>query len=225
MFSRLDLPLQAAQAQRRAAAAAARLGEHARARELLHAAHATADQLGARHLRESCTAALRQLGDTPRRQPVLAPRDRRPHQPRTGRHAAGGAGKHQQANRPHLVHQPAHRRDARPQQHAKAAVPDQGRSGTPAHRTKSIAPARHGQTRAGLTTPPALRRQPVVAGAAAEPRLPRAPPLRCEARTDPSVLRPATRPINMVLNRSDSAGRLNGLATVRPTGSVTLRDG
>ena len=69
MFSRLDLPLQAAQAQRRAAAAAARLGEHARARELLHAAHATAVQLGARHLRESCTAALRQLGDTPRRHP------------------------------------------------------------------------------------------------------------------------------------------------------------
>ena len=69
MFSRLDLPLQAAQAQRRAAAAAARLGEHARARELLHAAHAAADQLGARHLRESCTAGLRQLGDTPRRHP------------------------------------------------------------------------------------------------------------------------------------------------------------
>ena len=69
MFSRVDLPLQAAQAQRRAAAAAARLGEHARARELLHAAHATADQLGARHLRDSCTAALRQLGDTPRRHP------------------------------------------------------------------------------------------------------------------------------------------------------------
>ncbi len=69
MFSRLDLPLQAAQAQRRAAAAAARLGEHARARELLHAAHATADPLGARNLRDSCTAALRQLGDTPRRHP------------------------------------------------------------------------------------------------------------------------------------------------------------
>ncbi|MGD0686350.1 MAG: AAA family ATPase [Streptosporangiaceae bacterium] len=69
MFSRLDLPLQAAQAQRRAADAATRLGEHARARELLHAAHATADQLGARHLRESCTAGLRQLGDTPRRHP------------------------------------------------------------------------------------------------------------------------------------------------------------
>ena len=69
MFSRLDLPLQAAQAQRRAGTAAARLGEDARARELLHDAHATADQLGARHLRDSCTAALRQLGDTPRRRP------------------------------------------------------------------------------------------------------------------------------------------------------------
>jgi DNA-binding NarL/FixJ family response regulator len=69
MFSRLDLPLQAAQAQRRAAVAAARLGEHARAWGLLHAAHAAADQLGASHLRESCTAGLRQLGDTPRRHP------------------------------------------------------------------------------------------------------------------------------------------------------------
>jgi DNA-binding CsgD family transcriptional regulator len=69
MFSRLDLPLQAAQAQHRAAAASAQLGEHAHALELLHAAHATADQLGARRLRESCTAALRQLGDKPRRHP------------------------------------------------------------------------------------------------------------------------------------------------------------
>ncbi len=69
MFSQLDLPLQAAQAQRRAATAATRLGEHARARELLQAAHANADQLGVRHLRESCAAALRQLGDKPRRRP------------------------------------------------------------------------------------------------------------------------------------------------------------
>ena len=67
MFSHLDLPLQAAQAQRRAATAATRLGEHARARELLHAAYATADQLGARQLRESCAAELGQLGDKPRR--------------------------------------------------------------------------------------------------------------------------------------------------------------
>ena len=36
------------------------------ARELLHA---TAGQLGARHLRENCTTALRQPGDTPRRHP------------------------------------------------------------------------------------------------------------------------------------------------------------
>ena len=69
MFSQLDLPLQAAQAQRRAAAAGTRLGDHADARDLLHAAHATADQLGARRLRESCAAALRQLDDTPRRHP------------------------------------------------------------------------------------------------------------------------------------------------------------
>jgi hypothetical protein len=51
MFSQLDQPLQAAHAQRRAAVAAARLGEQARARELLHAAHITAGQLGARQLR------------------------------------------------------------------------------------------------------------------------------------------------------------------------------
>jgi predicted ATPase/DNA-binding NarL/FixJ family response regulator len=69
MFSRLDLPLQTAQAQRRAAAAAARLGDDPHARDLLHTAHATAGQLGARHLRESCTAALRQLGDAPPRRP------------------------------------------------------------------------------------------------------------------------------------------------------------
>jgi DNA-binding NarL/FixJ family response regulator/tetratricopeptide (TPR) repeat protein len=67
MFSRLDLPLQAAQAQCRAAAAATQLGEHACARELLHAAHATAGRLGARHLQQNCTAVLRQLGDKPRR--------------------------------------------------------------------------------------------------------------------------------------------------------------
>jgi DNA-binding CsgD family transcriptional regulator len=69
MFSLLELPLQAAQAQRRAATAATRLGWHARARELLHAAYAIADQLGARRLRENCAAALRDLGDKPRRHP------------------------------------------------------------------------------------------------------------------------------------------------------------
>ena len=69
MFSQLDLPLQAAQAQRRAATAATRLGEHARARGLLHAAYATADQLGARQLCDRCQAELGQLGDKPRRRP------------------------------------------------------------------------------------------------------------------------------------------------------------
>src|SRR5581483_8633074 len=67
MFSRLDLPLPTAQSQRRAAAAAARIGERARARELLDAAHATAARLGARHLRDSCAAELRQLGVKPGR--------------------------------------------------------------------------------------------------------------------------------------------------------------
>jgi DNA-binding NarL/FixJ family response regulator len=67
MFSRLDLPLQTAQSQRRAAAAAAGLGERSRARELLDAAHATAARLGARPLRESCAAELRELGVKPRR--------------------------------------------------------------------------------------------------------------------------------------------------------------
>jgi DNA-binding CsgD family transcriptional regulator len=63
MFSRLDLPFEAAQAQARAAAAAIRTGEQARARELLHAACATAARLGARQLHETCVAALKELGD------------------------------------------------------------------------------------------------------------------------------------------------------------------
>jgi len=67
MFGRLDLPLQTAQAQRRAAAAAVRLGQPARARDLLDAAHATAVRLGARRLRESCAAELGELGVKPRR--------------------------------------------------------------------------------------------------------------------------------------------------------------
>jgi len=67
MFGRLDLPLQTAQAQRRAAAAAVRLGQPARARDLLDAAHATAARLGARRLRESCAAELGELGVKPRR--------------------------------------------------------------------------------------------------------------------------------------------------------------
>jgi len=67
MFGRLDLPLQTAQSQRRAAAAVARTGGSARARELLDAAHATAARLGARQLRDSCAAELRGLGVKPRR--------------------------------------------------------------------------------------------------------------------------------------------------------------
>jgi DNA-binding CsgD family transcriptional regulator len=67
MFGRLDLPFQTAQAQRRAAAAAVRLGQPARARDLLDAAHATAARLGARRLRESCAAELAELGVKPRR--------------------------------------------------------------------------------------------------------------------------------------------------------------
>ena len=81
MFSQLDLPLQAAQAQRRAATAATRLGEHARARELLHAAHATADQLGARHLRESCAGGAPPARRQATPPPVLASRGCRPHRP------------------------------------------------------------------------------------------------------------------------------------------------
>jgi DNA-binding CsgD family transcriptional regulator/tetratricopeptide (TPR) repeat protein len=67
MFGQLGLPLATAQAQRRAAAAALRLGEHADARQWLHSAHDTADRLGARRLRGSCAAALSQLGDKPHR--------------------------------------------------------------------------------------------------------------------------------------------------------------
>jgi DNA-binding CsgD family transcriptional regulator len=66
MFSRLDLPFEAAQAQRRAATAAIRTGERARARELLHAACGTAARLGARQLHETCVTALKELGDRPR---------------------------------------------------------------------------------------------------------------------------------------------------------------
>jgi DNA-binding CsgD family transcriptional regulator len=66
MFAGLDLPLETAQAQRRAAAAAAAGGEQAQARELLRAAHDTADRLGARQLRDSCAAELARLGEAPR---------------------------------------------------------------------------------------------------------------------------------------------------------------
>jgi DNA-binding CsgD family transcriptional regulator len=66
LFGQLDLPLETAQAQYRAAAAAAAVGEQARARELLHAAHSTASALGARQLRENCAAALSEAGGKPR---------------------------------------------------------------------------------------------------------------------------------------------------------------
>ena len=71
MFGHLDLPLETAQAQRRAATAALQLGEQVRARELLHAAYATAGALGVRQLRENCAAALSKLGGKPR-QPASA---------------------------------------------------------------------------------------------------------------------------------------------------------
>ena len=65
-FGELELPYAAAQAQRRAARAAARIGDTTVAVELLHAAHDTAGRLGARVLRSACAAALGELGGKPR---------------------------------------------------------------------------------------------------------------------------------------------------------------
>ena len=65
-FGELELPYAAAQAQRRAARAAARIGDTTVAVELLHAAHDTAGRLGARVLRTACAAALGELGGKPR---------------------------------------------------------------------------------------------------------------------------------------------------------------
>ncbi|HEY2285109.1 MAG TPA: helix-turn-helix transcriptional regulator, partial [Streptosporangiaceae bacterium] len=65
-FGALELPYAAAQAQRRAARAAARIGDTTAAVELLHAAHDTAGRLGARVLRTACAAALGELGGKPR---------------------------------------------------------------------------------------------------------------------------------------------------------------
>lgn len=65
-FGELELPYAAAQAQRRAARAAARIGDTTVAVELLHAAHDTAGRLGARVLRSECAAALGELGGKPR---------------------------------------------------------------------------------------------------------------------------------------------------------------
>jgi DNA-binding CsgD family transcriptional regulator len=65
-FAELELPYATAQAQRRAAAAAARTGDRAAALDLLYQAHEVAGQLGARFLRTACTAALSDLGARPR---------------------------------------------------------------------------------------------------------------------------------------------------------------
>jgi len=69
-FGALELPYAAAQAQRRAATAAARIGDKTAAVELLHAAHDTAGRLGARVLRTACAAALGELGGKPRPAPA-----------------------------------------------------------------------------------------------------------------------------------------------------------
>ena len=62
----LERPYATAQAQRRAAAAAARAGDRAAALDLLYQAHEAAGQLGARFLQTACTAALCELGARPR---------------------------------------------------------------------------------------------------------------------------------------------------------------
>jgi DNA-binding CsgD family transcriptional regulator len=80
-FGELELPYAAAQAQRRAAGAAARIGDKTAAVELLHAAHDTAGRLGARVLRTACAAALDELGGKPR-------------PPAVGRGARGTRGAH-----------------------------------------------------------------------------------------------------------------------------------
>jgi DNA-binding CsgD family transcriptional regulator len=65
-FGELELPYAMAQAQRRAAQAAARTGDKTAAVDLLHAAHDTAGRLGAGVLRTACAAALAELGGKPR---------------------------------------------------------------------------------------------------------------------------------------------------------------
>jgi DNA-binding NarL/FixJ family response regulator len=65
-FGELELPYAMAQAQRRAAQAAARTGDKPAAVDLLHAAHDTAGRLGAGVLRTACAAALAELGGKPR---------------------------------------------------------------------------------------------------------------------------------------------------------------
>ena len=65
-FAELELPYATAQAQRRAAAAAAQAGDRVAARELLDQAHEGAGRLGARVLQTACAAALAELGARPR---------------------------------------------------------------------------------------------------------------------------------------------------------------
>ena len=152
MFSRLDLPLEAAQAQRRAATAAIRLGDHTRAvtaaRRACHRRPARRPP-PARKLHRGVPPA--RLHTTP--PPVLAPRDRRPHQPRTGRHTAGSAGKHQQANRTHLVHQPAHRRDAPACKSCSAGPGPKRYAGLPNYKHCPSCQTRPDRSRANHTTP------------------------------------------------------------------------
>ena len=115
----------AGQAQRRAAAAAARLGEKAEARELLHAAHDTADRLGVRHLRDRCAVALAELGDKPGRRHGGAPKTAglSSREMDVMRLVAKG---NQQGGRHCLVHQLAHSRDARAEQPDQTALPHPG---------------------------------------------------------------------------------------------------
>jgi DNA-binding CsgD family transcriptional regulator len=75
MFCELELPFAAALAQRRAAAALLRTGDVPAARDLLLAARATAERLGARPLLDDCAAAIAELGT------AAPPRSRR-QQPR-----------------------------------------------------------------------------------------------------------------------------------------------
>ena len=69
-FAELELPYATAQAQRRAAAAAAQAGDRVAARELLDQAHEGAGRLGARVLQTACAAALAELGARPRVRPA-----------------------------------------------------------------------------------------------------------------------------------------------------------
>ncbi len=67
MFGQLKLPLATAFTSRRAAQAALLIGESRAGRELLHVAFDAADRLAAASLRDSCRAALADLGERPGR--------------------------------------------------------------------------------------------------------------------------------------------------------------